>query len=108
MIGNIYKDMPLKPQFLKGVESILGAKKIENFVNEVEDYLVIEDDAGRIRINSLDAPEIFSPSNFVTGIACALYGNLNSKGQFNPMDIEYYQIENSCPMMKEPSIQMVY
>lgn len=99
--------MPLKPQFLKGVESILGAKKIENFVNEVEDYLVIEDDAGRIRINSFEVPEKFFPSNFVTGIACALYGNLNNKGQFNPMDIEYYQLDYSSPIIKELSMQKV-
>lgn len=99
--------MPLKPQYLKGVESILGAKKIENFVNEVEDSLVIEDDAGRIKINSVDVPKAFLPSNFVTGIACALYGNLNHKGQFNPIDIEYFQLDYSCPLIKELSLSNV-
>jgi len=107
VIGNIYKDMPLKPQYLKGVESILGAKKIENFVNEVEDYLVIEDDAGRIRINSLDVSKFLFPSNFVSGITCALFGHCNSKGQFNPTDIEYFQIDYSCPRIREISFANV-
>ncbi len=99
--------MPLKPQYLKGVESILGAKKIENFVDEVEDFLVFEDDTGRIRINNSEVPKVFLPSNFVTGIACALYGKLNHKGLFNPTDVEYYQIDYSCPIIKELSIANV-
>lgn len=93
--------MPLKPQYLKGVESILGAKKIENFVNDVEDFIVIEDETGRIRITNVGVSKIFWPSNFVTGIACALYGKLNEKGLFIPTDIEYNQIDYDSPRMKE-------
>jgi len=93
--------MPLKPQYLKGIESILGAKKIENFVNEVEDFMVIEDETGRIRISNVGVSKTFWPSNFVTGIACALYGKLNEKGLFLPTDIEYNEINYDSPRMKE-------
>ena len=98
--------MPLKPQYLKGIESILGAKKIENFVNNVEDFLVIEDETGRIRICNLNVTKTFLPSNFVTGIFCALYGCLTEKGLFNPIDIEYYQINYNSPI-KEIQISQV-
>jgi len=99
--------MPLKPQYLKGVESILGAKKIENFVNDVEDFIVIEDETGRIRISNTDIKREFSPSNFVSGISCAIYGSLSDKGVFIPIDLEFYQIDYNSPI-KERSLIKVY
>ena len=84
-----------------------GAKKIENFVNDIEDFLVIEDETGRIKINNVNINEMFLPSNFVTGVACALYGNLNARGLFIPIDIEYFQIEYTSPMIKQISLNYV-
>ena len=92
-MGTLYKEMPLKPQYLKGVESILGARKIESFVNELEDFLVIEDETGRIRISNSNIPPKFNPSNFITGICCAILGKLDEKGLFHPLDIEYIEID---------------
>lgn len=99
--------MPLKPQYLKGVETILGAKKIENFVNEIEDYLVIEDETGRIKINNMNVSLKFAPSNFVTGITCALYGYLDNKGLFNPLDVEYLEIAYSSPRLQQLNLTQV-
>lgn len=81
--------MPLKPSILKGMETILGAKKVESFVNDKEDYLIIEDDSGRMRINNNEESK-FHPSNFISGIIAAVYGHLEDKGVFVIEDLCYY------------------
>ena len=53
IIGSFYKDMKKKPNILKGLESVLGAKKIKDFVNENDDFLIIEDNSGRIKISDI-------------------------------------------------------
>ena len=99
--------MPQKPQYLKGLDSILGAKKISNFVNELKDYLVIEDETGRIRLNTKNLTKEFSASNFVTGICCAIRGHSDELGIFYPQDILYYQIPYESKRLKEIYIKAV-
>ena len=60
--------MPLRPSILKGMESILGAKKISSFVNE-KDALFFEDNCGRVKINSQTE---FDISSYITGIIAGL------------------------------------
>jgi hypothetical protein len=99
--------MPMKPSILKGIETILGSKKVENFVNEVEDYLVLEDNSGRIRIsnNSFMTMKDFSPSYYVTGIIAALKGRLDDKGVLIMEDILFNRVSNySLPKRIQSSI----
>jgi DNA polymerase delta subunit 2 len=82
--------MPLKPSILKGIESILGAKTVESFVNEKEDFLILEDNSGRVRISNRSTMPGFSPSNYISGITAAVKGRLDEKGIFSMEDICYY------------------
>lgn len=51
VFGIIYKEMKLKPNILKGIESILEAKLTFNFVSDdSSDQLFLEDSSGRIRL----------------------------------------------------------
>jgi DNA polymerase delta subunit 2 len=88
--------MQLKPSILKGMETILGAKKVENFVNDAEDFLIIEDNSGRIRISNSSYLTMrdFSPSHYVTGIIAAVKGRLDDKGVFTMEDIIYNRVNN--------------
>jgi DNA polymerase delta subunit 2 len=96
--------MPLKPSILKGMDSILGSKKVENYVNESEDYMLLEDNSGRVRISNSNSFEYFSPSNFVSGIVAALKGKLDDKGLFLVDDIEFYRGTYSIPKTISNSI----
>lgn len=51
IIGTLFKEMPLKPSILKNVLGVLGTRKFSHglYVSE-EDYAVLEDSSGRIRI----------------------------------------------------------
>jgi hypothetical protein len=60
--------MPLRPTVLKGLENILGTKKVSSFVSET-DCLYLEDNCGRIKINSTNG---FNISEYVTGIIAGL------------------------------------
>lgn len=93
--------MPQKPQYLKGLDSILGAKKIANFVDELKDSIVIEDETGRININVNELGKEFSPSNFVTGICCAIKGQSDKMGIFYPKDILFNEIPYESKRLKE-------
>lgn len=100
--------MPNKPQYLKGLDSILGAKKISNFVDELKDFLVIEDETGRIRLDTKDLSKEFSPANFVTGVCCAVKGFSDQKGIFHTQDFLFtelhYQSENIYEILKKEVI----
>lgn len=61
----------MKPTVLKGMTGALGSNKIENFVSK-EDFMIIEDESGRIRISNESPMEGFTPDIFVTGVVCAL------------------------------------
>lgn len=88
--------MPMKPSILKGIETILGAKKVENFVNEAEDFLILEDSSGRIRISNTSSMTMrdFSSSHYVTGIISAVKGRLDEKGVFTMEDILFNKVSN--------------
>jgi hypothetical protein len=60
--------MPLRPSVIKGLENILGSKKVSSFVSET-DSLYLEDNCGRIKINSNCS---FNISEYVTGIIAGL------------------------------------
>jgi len=99
--------MPQKPQYLKGLDSILGAKKISNFVDEVKDYIVIEDETGRIKLKTKDITKEFSASNFVTGICCAIRGFSDDLGIFHPKDFLFNEIPYESIRLKEIFINHV-
>ena len=96
IIGVLYKEMPLKPSILKGIENILGSKKVESFVNDTEDYLVLEDNSGRIRISNHSSTSTahFSPCQYVTGIIAAIKGRLDDKGVLVMEDIMFNKLGN--------------
>jgi DNA polymerase delta subunit 2 len=97
--------MPLKPSILKGLESILGSKKVESFVNESEDYLIIEDESGRIRVSN-NSPG-FSASQFITGIAIATKGRVDDKGVFILEDVIFHRVDHySLPQRIKNSVQL--
>jgi hypothetical protein len=60
--------MLLRPSVIKGLENILGTKKINSYVSET-DSLYLEDNCGRIKINSTSG---FNISEYVTGIIAGL------------------------------------
>lgn len=86
--------MPLKPSILKGMDVILGSKKVESFVNITEDYLVIEDQSGRIRVSNSSPMKNFCTGDFVTGAIISAKGQLDDRGLFLLEDIHYYQCNN--------------
>jgi DNA polymerase delta subunit OB-fold domain len=55
IIGTLFKEMPLKPSILKNLLGVLGTRKFENgkYISE-EDYAVLEDNSGRVRIKRND------------------------------------------------------
>ncbi len=87
IIGTLFKEMPLKPSILKNLLGTLGTRKFKNgqYISE-EDYAVLEDNSGRVRIRK---NEVFSPDNFVTGAIVALKGVVDVKGFFEVKDFTY-------------------
>ena len=84
VIGTLYKEMPLKPSILKNLLGTLGTRKFKNgqYISE-EDYAVLEDNSGRVRIKK---NEIFSPEHYVTGMIIALKGVVDKNGFFEVKD----------------------
>lgn len=84
VIGTLFKEQPLKPSILKNLLGTLGTRKFKNgtYISE-EDYAVLEDSSGRVRIKK---GENFSPESFVTGSILALKGVVDSKGFFEVKD----------------------
>jgi hypothetical protein len=70
--GTLYKEMSKKPCILSSVSGVLrdGA---DNYCTE-EDFIVLEDSSGRIRIKS---NEIVHPGKFVTGSIVAFKGQVD-------------------------------
>jgi len=62
--------MKQRPNILNGLETVLGSKKIESFVDE-KDYLVIEDSSGRIRISDIKIPNT-TISQICSGVFAAI------------------------------------
>ena len=83
IVGTIYKEMHKKPCILNNLMGVLGSWEFIDYVTEGQDYWVIEDSSGRVKIvNS----ENFKSESFVTGIVVALRGFVNSVGQFEVFD----------------------
>ena len=80
IIGTLFKEMPLKPSILKNVLGILGTNKFKHglYVSN-EDYAVLEDNSGRIRMKK--SPR-FNPDHFVTGSIIGLKGIVDNHGIF--------------------------
>jgi hypothetical protein len=76
--------MPLKPSILKNVLGVLGTNKFRNglYVSE-EDYAVLEDNSGRIRIKRSVR---FNPDHFVTGSIIGFKGIVDNNGFFEVQD----------------------
>ncbi|XP_020260121.1 DNA polymerase delta small subunit [Asparagus officinalis] len=85
IIGTIYKHMKLKPCVLDEYSkerSVVPLVRPHNFMHP-DDYLVLEDDSGRVKLTG----ELVSPSTFVTGIVLALHGKETGGGEFLVQDI---------------------
>mmetsp|Transcript_34652 Transcript_34652/g.25802 ORF Transcript_34652/g.25802 Transcript_34652/m.25802 type:complete len:160 (-) Transcript_34652:775-1254(-) len=87
IVGTIFKEMKLKPCILENLLGVLGTKKFKSgmYVGE-DDYCVLEDSSGRIRIRN---GEVFHSSYFVTGSVVALRGISDSNGYFTVFDYTY-------------------
>ncbi len=84
--------MPLKPSILKGFENMLGIKKKESFVKNEEDFLLLEDNSGRIRINSQLSKNI-NIGKYISGIPLSFKGFVDDKGLFIVNDVLFYTPE---------------
>jgi hypothetical protein len=76
--------MALKPCIFDKVTGVLGTRKFKKglYVSS-NDYAVLEDHSGRIRIRPNDK---FNPHYFVTGTVMALKGISDSNGFFDVKD----------------------
>ncbi len=83
----MFKEMPLKPSILKNLMGVLGTRKFckGQYVSD-DDYCVLEDQSGRIRIRKSD---MFNAKDFVTGSIVALKGISDNKGYFEVHDYCY-------------------
>ena len=101
IIGTLFKEMPLKPSILKNLLGTLGTRKFKNgqYVSE-EDYAVLEDNSGRVRIKKADegTSVVFNPSHFVTGAIIALKGIVDKNGFFDVKDYCFAGIPYQSPV----------
>eukprot|EP00347_Sterkiella_histriomuscorum_P004668 403359564 len=103
IIGTIFKEMPLKPSILKNVLGVLGTQKFKHglYVGE-EDYAVLEDSSGRIRLKK---GLKFNPDFFVSGSILGLKGVVDTNGFFEVHDHTYAGIPFSEPLPKSVNIR---
>lgn len=87
IIGTLFKEMALKPSILKNLQGVLGMRKFSKglYVSD-DDYAVIEDNSGRIRIKKTES---FDISKFVTGSVIGLKGVADKNGFFEVKDYCY-------------------
>jgi DNA polymerase delta subunit 2 len=104
IIGTLFKEMPLKPTILKNLLGTLGTRKFKNgqYVSE-EDFAVLEDNSGRIRIKRSDK---FNPDDFITGSIVALKGIVDSNGFFEVKDHCYAGIPFQSPIPKAVNLKL--
>ncbi|XP_022744139.1 DNA polymerase delta small subunit-like isoform X2 [Durio zibethinus] len=85
IVGTLYKHMKLKPCILDEYSKERSATplvKPHNFIHQ-DDYLVLEDESGRVKLGST----MLSPSVYVTGVVVALHGKETTAGDFFVEDI---------------------
>ena len=75
------------------MENILGSNKINNYIENIEDCLYIEDSFGR-QIISGNYPN-YKKEEFISGIQLAIKGKINNEGIFIFDDYLFYQNINS-------------
>ena len=75
------------------MENILGSNKINNYIENIEDCLYIEDSFGRQII--LGNYSNFKKEEFISGIPLAIRGKINNEGIFIFDDYLFYQNINS-------------
>ena len=75
------------------MENILGSNKINNYIENIEDCLYIEDSFGR-QIISGNYPN-YKKEEFISGIPLAIRGKINNEGIFIFDDYLFYQNINS-------------
>lgn len=104
IIGTMFKEMPLKPSILKNLLGILGTRKFKNgkYVSE-DDYAVLEDSSGRIRIKK---GAKFNPDHFITGSILAFKGVVDNNGFFEVMDYCFAGIPFQNPLPKSVKIKL--
>ncbi|KAJ7534062.1 hypothetical protein O6H91_13G077600 [Diphasiastrum complanatum] len=85
VIGTLYKQMRLKPSILDEYSkerSHVALAKPENFTCP-DDYLILEDESGRIKL----VGDNVVPSHYVTGVVVAICGQEGKDGEFNVQGI---------------------
>ena len=75
------------------MENILGSNKINNYIENIEDCLYIEDSFGR-QIISGNYPN-YKKEEFISGIQLTIKGKINNEGIFIFDDYLFYQNINS-------------
>ena len=81
LIGTLYKEMELKPSVLDEFKDFANistvVKPIHNYQSD-SDFLLLEDDSGRVRLRGLES----AVSKLVTGISLTLRGRIDDTGIF--------------------------
>ena len=81
LIGTLYKEMQLKPSVLDEFKDFANissvVKPLQNYTSGT-DFLILEDDSGRVRLRGLE----HIADNLVTGITLALRGQIDDTGIF--------------------------
>lgn len=102
IIGTLFKEQPLKPSILKNIIGVLGTRKFtEGLYTSEEDYAVLEDSSGRIRLKKGDH---FDPHHHVTGSIMAFIGTADSNGFYTVKDWCYAGIPYSQTIPKHISL----
>lgn len=90
IIGTLYKEMPKKPCILSNLVGVLreDRKRSVNYCTP-EDYLVLEDSSGRIRIKNQSLNCVIDPNLFITGSIMGFKGFVDQNGFFDVEDCCY-------------------
>jgi DNA polymerase delta subunit 2 len=90
IIGTLYKEMTKKPCILSNLVGVLrdDREKRVNYCSP-EDYLVLEDSSGRIRIKKSSSKCEMDPKLFVTGSILGCKGYVDQNGFFEVSDYCY-------------------
>ena len=67
----------------KKTSSYIGKQRINSLILDESDYLLIEDQSGRMKVVN---NEIMNPANFITGSVVALKGRITTNGCFEASD----------------------
>lgn len=92
IIGTIYKEMHRKPCILSNYVGVLRDIR-NNQLNycSPEDYIVVEDSSGRIKIKKSDK---IQPEKFITGSIMAFKGHVDQNG--------FFVVEDYCDAGYDP------